>query len=47
MSEKVPVFDPKSKDLRRLPLREINGPPFSPFPAILILEVDANNDSRI
>ena len=39
MSEKVPVFDPKSKDLKRLPLTEINGQPFPPFPAFII---DAN-----
>ena len=38
MSQKVPVFDPKTKDLGKLRLRDINGPPFPAFSEFHALE---------
>ena len=35
MSQKVPVFDPKTKDLRKLRLRNLNGPLFPAFSEFL------------
>ena len=35
MSQKVPVFDPETKDLMKLRLRDINNPPFPAFSEFL------------
>ena len=37
MFDKVPVFDPRGKDLKLLRLKDLNGPRFSPFPAFILL----------